>query len=102
MNNLIDNSLKYSPQARVEITLTDEGSGIRLTIRDTGIGISLVDMKYIFERMYRGKNALQIEPDQSGIGLYTARKIVNLHGGTINLTSELNKGTTVTVVLPKE
>lgn len=102
MNNLIDNSLKYSPQARVEITLTDEGSGIRLTIRDTGIGISPVDMKYIFERMYRGKNALQIEPDQSGIGLYTARKIVNLHGGTINLTSELNKGTTVTVVLPKE
>jgi signal transduction histidine kinase len=102
INNIIDNSYKYSPQAQVDITLADETSQIKLTVHDTGIGISPVDMKYVFERMYRGKNALKIEPDQNGIGLYTARKIINLHGGTISITSELNKGTTVTVVLPKE
>ena len=101
IHNIIDNALKYSPQGTVTVSLTDEGSAIKLVVQDTGIGVSPQDMGYIFERMYRGKNALDIEPDQSGIGLYTAKKIIVLHGGTIKLTSELHKGTTVTVMLPK-
>lgn len=101
LNNIIDNAIKYSPRARVTVTLTDDGSSATLAVNDTGIGISPTDMKYVFERMYRGKNALQLEPDQSGIGLYTAKKIITLHGGTVSLSSQLSKGTKVSVVLPK-
>ena len=58
-------------------------------------------MEFVFNRLYRGKNAVALEPDQSGVGLYTAKHIIELHGGTIALDSELGKGTTVTVTLPK-
>lgn len=102
IGNIIDNSLKYSPRAQVNISLIDAGVAARLEVKDTGIGISPQDMKYVFERMYRGKNALDIEPNQNGIGLYTAKKIIALHGGTIHLESKLDMGTTVTVTLPKE
>jgi two-component system sensor histidine kinase ResE len=52
-------------------------------------------------RLYRGKNAILLEPNQSGVGLYTAKRIIELHGGTISLNSTLGKGTTVVVTLPK-
>lgn len=99
--NIIDNAIKYSPQGTVNITLVEESNQVKLTVKDSGIGISPQDLPYTFDRLHRGKNAVSIEPDESGVGLYTSKKMIELHGGTISLTSELNKGTTVTVVLPK-
>jgi signal transduction histidine kinase len=68
---------------------------------DDGVGVSGNDMPFIFNRLYRGKNAILLEPDQSGVGLYTAKRIIELHGGTISLDSKLGKGTTIVVLLPK-
>jgi len=99
--NIIDNAIKYSPKGSVGITLVENPANVVLTVKDSGIGISPDDMPYIFDRLHRGKNAVSIEPDESGVGLYTSKKMIELHGGTISVASEFNKGTTVTVVLPK-
>ncbi len=99
--NIIDNALKYSPKGRVIITLVDSQASATIMVEDNGIGIATDDLPYIFDRLHRGKNAVQVEPDESGVGLYTAKKVIELHGGTVSLESVLNKGTKVTVVLPK-
>jgi signal transduction histidine kinase len=99
--NIIDNAIKYSPQGRVDITMSEDDKNATLEVRDNGIGIAPDDIPYAFDRLHRGKNAVMVEPDESGVGLYTSKKIIELHNGSISLTSELNKGTTVTVVVPK-
>lgn len=100
--NVIDNAIKYSPKGQVDVMIADAPTQATLTVKDTGIGIRPEDMPYVFERLHRGKNAVMVEPDESGVGLYTSKKIIELHGGTISVASELNRGTTVTVVLPKK
>ncbi len=101
LNNIIDNAFKYSPNSTVNINIEDKAENILITIKDNGIGISKDDLPYIFDRLHRGKNAVMLEPDESGVGLYTSKRIIELHGGKISVDSELNKGTTVTVSLPK-
>lgn len=99
--NIIDNAIKYSPKGNVTVTIDETPTTAMLTVKDTGIGISPEDIPYAFDRLHRGKNALNLEPDESGVGLYTSKKMIELHSGTIAISSELGKGTTVTVVLPK-
>ena len=99
--NIIDNALKYSPYGKVNVTITEGETSVKIETQDTGIGINPSDIPYIFERLHRGKNAVMVEPDESGVGLYTSKKMIELHSGSIAVTSELNKGTKVTVILPK-
>ena len=101
LNNLIDNAIKYSPNGTVVLSLKQDDKLIRFIIKDNGIGISYDDLPYIFDRLHRGKNAIMIEPDESGVGLYISKKIIKLHGGDITASSEIGKGTTITVILPK-
>lgn len=101
MINIIDNAIKYSPNGNVDVNIADSQSSVTIITKDTGIGILPEDLPYIFDRLHRGKNAVMVEPDESGVGLYTSKKMIELHGGSIAIASELNKGTTVTVVLPK-
>ena len=101
ISNVIDNAFKYSPRGKVDIFLSEnDRHQAVLVVKDNGIGISTEDMSFIFNRLYRGENAVALEPDQSGVGLYVAKHIIELHGGTVTLTSELGKGTTVTITLP--
>jgi signal transduction histidine kinase len=100
INNILDNAFKYSPHGKVEISLTDNNKEVIFIVKDTGIGISNDDMQYIFSRLHRGKNAVMLEPDESGVGLYISKKIIELHGGSISINSTIGKGTTVKVVLP--
>ncbi len=94
------------PARQVEVTLSEvpaAKSGQKaalLTVKDTGIGISSEDKDFVFNRFFRGKNAVSLEPDQTGVGLYTAKHIIERHGGTISFDSEIGKGTTVSVTLP--
>lgn len=101
LGNIVDNAVKYSPEGRVRITLEDGESSVRITVTDTGIGVAPDDLPFIFERLRRGRNAVALEPDESGVGLYTAKKVIELHDGSVSVKSELGKGTTVTVILPK-
>lgn len=100
--NVIDNAIRYSPKGKVEVNLSETPTAVLLVVKDNGIGIDPVDMPFIFERMHRGKNAVMIDADESGVGLYTSKKIFEMHGGKIAVASELNKGTTVTIELPKK
>lgn len=100
--NIVDNAIKYSPKGAVDITIVESPKNATITVKDSGIGIPEDDLPYLFERLHRGKNAVMLEPDESGVGLSISRKIISMHGGTINVTSEVGKGTTVAVILPKK
>lgn len=98
--NLFDNALRYSPKGRVEVSVFRDKDNAKLIIKDSGIGIDNDDQKHLFEKFFRGKNARIIDPNQSGVGLYATKKIVEIHGGELLFNSELNKGTMVEVRLP--
>lgn len=98
LTNLLSNANKYSDgMVTCKIDTLDES--VRFQIIDRGIGIPPEDLPHIYEPFYRGKNGdLQ---HGTGIGLYVVKRAVTVHGGTIDCETELDKGTTFTVVLPR-
>lgn len=103
IENLIDNAGKYSPDgSQVHVGLDESGSSIAVAIRDQGIGISDADIDKLFQKFSRLNNEQSAKVDGTGLGLYWAKKIVDMHGGQILVESETGKGTTFTIVLPKE
>ncbi|MCP4713008.1 MAG: HAMP domain-containing histidine kinase, partial [Planctomycetes bacterium] len=101
INNLLSNAIKYTPNngtVFVETNVDDRYVYIKIT--DTGYGIPEEDREKIFEKFYRIEREETAGIPGSGLGLATAREIAILHGGTINMTSELNKGTEMELKLP--
>jgi len=99
--NLIDNAIKYNNEfGKVEISLYKENKTAIFTISDTGIGIPKESINKIFERFYRVDKARSRELGGSGLGLAIAKWIVELHKGTIEVSSELGKGTTFVIKFP--
>jgi two-component system sensor histidine kinase BaeS len=104
LENLVSNGIKYSPPGS-ELTLTlaaaktSEGDCALLTVRDHGIGIAADDLPHIFEWFYRGKHA-RAGTIGSGLGLAGVRQIVEQHGGTITVTSQVGVGSTFSICLP--
>ncbi|HIW33551.1 MAG TPA: HAMP domain-containing histidine kinase [Candidatus Paenibacillus intestinavium] len=99
--NIIHNSIKFIPSngtITISLRQVDEQAIIRIT--DTGIGIARQDQLHIFERFYKADHARERSKGGSGLGLSIVKKIVEMHGGTISVESELGKGTTFTVNLP--
>ena len=85
--NLIDNALKFTtPDDAIEVRIRDDGRSLFIEVADSGVGIPLQEQERIFEDLYRGENAAEIEG--SGLGLPLARRIVILHGGEIVLRSD--------------
>lgn len=103
LDNLISNALKYTPDGgtiTMEASVTEDGSMLSLSVADTGIGIPKKDLDRIFERFYRVDKARTRNMGGTGLGLSIAREIVRVHGGSISLQSELEKGTKVIFTLP--
>lgn len=99
--NLIMNALKYTPEGgRVTIEVKEEQHKALITIADTGIGIKEEEIPFVFERFYRADKSRDRKSGGSGIGLTIVKRLVEAHGGTIELKSEEKKGTTVVVRLP--
>ena len=98
--NILDNAVRYSPNGTVAVTLSRSEGKKKIEVTDTGIGVASDDIPYLFERFYRGKNAILTDPNESGVGLYIARQIIERHGGSLSLVSKLGKGTTVGISLP--
>lgn len=98
---LVDNAIKYTPApGRIGLSLRRENGHVRLTVRDSGVGISAEALPHVFERFYRADPARSRDPGGTGLGLSIAHWIVQQHGGEIALESEPGRGTTVSVALP--
>jgi heavy metal sensor kinase len=98
---LLDNAVKYTPQGGMfEVSLA-EGDGFVIgSVRDTGIGIAADDLPHIFDRFYRVDRARSRDQGGTGLGLAIGRWIIEAHGGTISVQSELNRGSLFRVQLP--
>jgi PAS domain S-box-containing protein len=97
--NVLSNALKYSAiDKSVSVSLTQDDQHIRFQVIDHGIGIPPDDLKHLYEPFHRATNVGTISG--TGLGLSIARQSVELHGGQLEVETEVNKGTQVTVVLP--
>ena len=91
--NLLENAIKYTPDnGTIRLFTEDSGEFIRVSVADTGIGIPFKDLPRIFERFYRVDEARTREQGGTGLGLAIVKHIVQLHGGTVSVTSETGKG----------
>jgi signal transduction histidine kinase len=103
LTNMLFNAIKYTPQGgRVGMEVKQDGAFIRISIADTGIGISDADMPHIFKEFFRADNARAIERDGTGLGLAFAKQVVERHGGRIWATNNPTAGATFTFLLPKD
>lgn len=103
LENLIDNASKYTPShGKVTISLTADKTGTKVVVADTGVGIAEEDLPKLFQKFTRIPNELAQNVSGSGLGLYWVHKVVELHKGTITVTSTLGKGTTFSIYIPKD
>jgi len=102
LDNLMSNAIKYTQEGgHIEISARKPTPDtVSISVKDNGIGIPEKDQARIFERFYRVDKARSRNMGGTGLGLSIAREIIKAHGGTIELESELNRGTTVTFTLP--
>jgi PAS domain S-box-containing protein len=99
LTNLLSNAIKYSPQGgTIHLSLIFQPERVLLQVEDQGIGIPQDDQTHLFEPFHRGKNVRSISG--SGLGLVVVKKCIDLHQGTIHITSEVGKGTICLVALP--
>ncbi|WP_044129271.1 ATP-binding protein [Rudanella lutea] len=98
--NLLSNAFKYTLEGEIEVTLTAEGTEAILRVSDTGIGIPAHELPHMFERFHRVEQAGGRTYEGSGIGLSLVHELVQMHGGTIAVTSVEGEGSTFTVRLP--
>lgn len=98
--NLIDNAINYTSRGFVRVNLTTQDSNAILTVQDSGIGVSSDHLPRLFERFYRVDKGRSRATGGTGLGLSIVRHIVEAHGGSVEVESELNKGSTFTVSIP--
>lgn len=101
--NLLDNALRYTPSGgTVTVRLQTVGEGVVLAVEDTGHGIEPEHLPHLFERFYRSDWARAKDSGGTGLGLPIVREIAEAHGGSISVTSDVDKGSTFTLRLPAQ
>jgi len=99
--NLISNAIKYSPHGGVvRFELIRRNQNVEIKVVDEGIGISEKDLSHIFERFYRAENRIPGGPGGFGLGLAIAKRIVELHGGSLEIKSQVAVGTALIIQWP--
>jgi CheY-like chemotaxis protein len=99
--NLLSNAIKFTPpDGAVEVRATAAGDGLVVTVKDSGIGIPKEQQHKIFGAFYQVQSASNREYPGTGLGLALTKKLVEMHGGTIEFDSETGEGTTFTVEMP--
>ena len=100
--NLLENAIKYTPDSgTIRLFTEDDGEFVKVSVTDTGIGIPYKDLPRIFERFYRVDEARTREQGGTGLGLAIVKHIVQLHGGTVSVTSEPGQGSMFSFTLKK-
>lgn len=100
LQNLITNAIKYTRRGQVTIDAVQQSKGVRIIVKDTGIGINKADQDRVFDKFFRSEDYRTREANGSGLGLYVTIKLIKLIHAEINLDSELNKGSTFTLDVP--
>jgi two-component system OmpR family sensor kinase len=101
VRNLVDNAVQHTSDAgRIDVTARSDAQTAVLEVRDTGGGIPPEDVPHVFERFYRADPSRARTSGGSGLGLAIVRSVVEWHGGSVELASEVGRGTTVTIRLP--
>src|SRR5688572_5617496 len=99
--NLISNALKFTPRGgRVSVSAAPEGSLVRVSVTDTGVGIPPDDLRDIFDKYAQARSRATRSEKGTGLGLYITRQLVELHGGHIEVRSEVGKGSTFSFTIP--
>jgi signal transduction histidine kinase len=103
LDNLIDNALRFTPPGgRIEIGLEKKDTSICIRVADSGHGIPPEDLPHIFDRFYRAPKGPSLQDSGTGLGLAISRKIVEAHGDTLRVESQIKQGTTFTFSLPTD
>ncbi|MFH1583072.1 MAG: HAMP domain-containing sensor histidine kinase [Candidatus Falkowbacteria bacterium] len=101
INNIMSNAIKYTPSlGKINISASVKKGVIEIAVKDSGIGIPKEEQKSIFNSFFRGSNAMKIDTEASGLGLYIAKSIIEKHGGNIWFISAEKHGTTFYFTLP--
>jgi signal transduction histidine kinase len=101
IDNLVDNAIKFTPpHGQVQLSVNSENEWVKLNIRDTGIGIPSDELPRIFERFYQVDGSSTRRFGGTGLGLALAKEIIELHGGTISVESEVGRGSNFEILLP--
>ena len=98
--NFIDNAIYYTKEGTITVTVTKVDQSIRVTVKDSGIGVPLAAQKKLFSKFFRAENAQTVRPDGTGLGLYLAKRVIEDQGGTIIFESVEGKGSTFGFDLP--
>ena len=102
IRNLTENAIKYTPTGgNIELACYNEKNTVIFTIKDNGIGIDAENLPRIFDRFYRVDKARTRKSGGNGIGLSLVKFLTETFNGHISVTSEINKGTTFTLVFPQ-
>lgn len=101
LDNLLENAIRHTPDGgNVTVSVSVEGENLRLTVSDTGEGISEQDIQHVFRRFYRGGQAGHTISEGAGLGLAIVKRIAELHGGGTSIRSQMGVGTCLVVELP--
>jgi two-component system heavy metal sensor histidine kinase CusS len=99
VSNLVDNALRFTPEdGKIQISVTVTAAHSEVTVSDSGCGIAPKHLPRVFGRFYRADSSRS--SDGAGLGLALVKSIVDLHGGSARIESEVNRGTTVTLTFP--
>ncbi|HLG68970.1 MAG TPA: ATP-binding protein [Chloroflexota bacterium] len=99
--NLLSNAYKYTPaEGRITVTARSAGEKVELSVKDTGIGMSLDDQTKLFTKFFRARNPAARKVGGTGLGLTISKSLVEMHGGSLTFESTLGEGSTFTVSLP--
>ena len=102
LRNFVSNALKFTAEGEVRVSATAEGTAVRFAVTDTGIGISPADRERIFEEFSQVDGPIQRRVRGTGLGLPLSRKLAALLGGTVELESDVGKGSRFSLLVPRD
>lgn len=101
--NIIDNAIKYTPVGgRIDFSISQERGLIKIVVQDSGIGIPKSQKGRLFTKFFRADNAVGVQTDGTGLGLYMVKKIIDRHNGKITVDSAEGKGSTFIITIPEQ